>query len=71
MKENRHIQFWLTLGSLVTMIVMMIFIFIMAAIEQMTLRKEYCLFLLPLLVYSMFQFIVNYGNLIEEKDDRH
>ena len=71
MKENRHIQFWLTFGSLVTMIAMMIFIFIMAAIEQITLRKEYCLFLLPLLVYSMFQFIVNYGNLIEEKDDRH
>ena len=62
---NRHSLFWLTFGSLITMIEIFLFILICAISETIQLRKEYCLFLLPNLIYIMFQFIVNYGILTE------
>ena len=32
-------------------------------------HKEYCLFLLPNLIYLGFQFIINYGILMESTDN--
>lgn len=66
---NKHIQFWLTLGSLVTLIGTFLFIIIMSSIEIIEFHKQYCLFLIPSLVYLMFQFVINYINLTENKDE--
>ena len=66
---NKHIQFWLTLGSLVTLICIFLFIIVMSSIEIIEFHKQYCLFLIPSLVYLMFQFVINYINLTENKDE--
>jgi hypothetical protein len=66
---NKHIQFWLTLGSLVTLICIFFFIIVMSSIEIIEFHKQYCLFLIPSLVYLMFQFVINYINLTENKDE--
>ena len=62
---NRHIQFWLLFGSLLTLIEIFIFVIMCSFLETFEFRKEYCLFLLPNLLYMMFQFIYNYINLTE------
>lgn len=66
---NKHIQFWLTLGSLVTLICIFFFIVIMSIMEIIEFHKQYCLFLIPILIYSMFQFVINYINLTENKNE--
>ena len=70
---NKQIQFWLGVGSFITFIIVFAFMLVMAILEEVTIvfKKEYCLLLIPALFYFMFQFIFNYINLIEEKDDRH
>ena len=66
---NKHIQFWLTLGSLVTFICIFFFIVVMSGIEIIEFHKQYCLFLIPILIYAIFQFVINYINLTENKDE--
>jgi len=64
-----HSKFWLTLGSLVTLIIIFVFIIFMSSIETIEFHKQYCLFLIPLLIYAMFQFVINYINLTENKNE--
>ena len=66
---NKHIQFWLTLGSLVTLICIFFFIIVMSSIEIIEFHKQYCLFLIPILIYTMFQFVINYNNLTENNNE--
>ena len=69
--EDIHIQFWMTLGSFITIIFIFIFIIIMASFETICFHKQYCLFLIPILIYSIFQFVINYSNLTDKDNDRH
>jgi hypothetical protein len=64
---NRDVQFWLTLGSLVTLLLLFSFIIYCGYIEEFTFKKEYCLFSLPSIIYLGFQFIVNYAKLVKDK----
>ena len=66
---NKHIQFWLTLGSLITLIGTFLFIIVMSSLETIEFHKQYCLFLIPILIYTMFQFVINYINLTENKNE--
>lgn len=65
-KMNNHIKFWLTIGSLVTLVSTFIFMLYIGSVEQISFRKEYCIFILPIFLYNGFQFIINYINLTEE-----
>ena len=65
--EDLRIQFWLTLGSLVTFVVLFIFILVMVCLETISFHKAYCLFFIPILIYSLFQFIINYSNLTDDR----
>lgn len=69
--EDRHAQFWLTLGSLITTCVLFVFIIILANFETISFHKQYCLFLIPILIYSIFQFANNYFNLTDNENGRH
>lgn len=61
--NDKHVLFWITFGSLITMFEIFLFILICVHFKTIQFHKEYCLFLLPNLIYMIFQFIVNYGNL--------
>lgn len=63
--KNKHLKFWLTIGSLITLIIIFVFIISMSNMETIKFHKGYCIFLIPLLIYSIFQFIINYINLTE------
>lgn len=62
---NRHLLFWLTFGSIVTLFELFIFMLICGCIDTFVFYKQYCLFLLPNLIYLGAQFIINYGILTE------
>ena len=66
---DKHWLFWLTFGSFITMVEIFLFILICSYTKTIQFHKEYCLFLLPNLIYMMFQFVVNYGILTELLDD--
>lgn len=66
---DKHLQFWLTLGSLVTLIIIFVFIIFISSVESIEFHKQYCLFLIPILIYSIFQFVINYINLTENKNE--
>ena len=63
--KNKHLEFWLTIGSLITLIIIFVFIIFISSVETIEFHKRYCVFLIPSLIYSMFQFIINYINLTE------
>lgn len=65
---NKQIQFWLTFGSFITFIGIFIFILFVGAVDSIIYKKEYSLLMLPSLIYLMWQFIVNYGELTKDKD---
>jgi len=67
---NRHFLFWLTFGSLITVIELFLFILICGCIDTFVFHKQYCLFLLPNLIYLGGQFIINYGILTEDFDNK-
>ena len=60
-------QFWLTLGSLITLVGLLIFILTMGFVETLIITKPYCVFLIPILLYLMFQFAINYYNLTDKE----
>jgi prolipoprotein diacylglyceryltransferase len=68
MEKNRTLYFWLTVGSMINLLVYFISMLIIPAKEQIIFKKEYCLFMIPLLLYSIFQFIINYVKVTEEDD---
>ena len=64
--KDKHCKFWLAVGSGVTMVMLFAFIIGMAVVEQFNFKKEYCLFLIPILVYAVAQFVINYCEITEE-----
>lgn len=68
MEKNRTLYFWLTVGSMINLLVYFILMLILLLKEQIIFKKEYCLFMIPLLLYSIFQFIINYVKVTEEDD---
>ena len=64
--KNKRGKFWLTVGSGITMVMLFAFIIGMAVLEQFNFKKEYCLFLIPILVYAVAQFAINYCEITEE-----
>lgn len=65
---NKHMQFWLTIGAFITLVILLIFMLYMGFAESITFQKGYCIFCLPSLIYLMWQFIVNYGELTKDKE---
>lgn len=63
--ENKHGKFWMAVGSGITMVMLFTFIIGMAIVEHFNFKKEYCLFLIPILVYSVVQFVINYCEITE------
>lgn len=67
---NRQFLFWLTFGSLITMVELFLFMLICGCIDTFVFHKQYCLILLPNLIYLGGQFIINYGILTDDFDDK-
>lgn len=65
---SKQIQFWLTFGSFITFIGILIFILFVGIEDSIIYKKQYCLFILPSLTYLAFQFIINYYELIKDKE---
>lgn len=61
-------QFWLTIGSLATLLILFIFMLYVGAAESITFQKGYCIFCLPSLIYLLWQFVVNYVELTKDKE---
>ena len=68
--DSKHLLFWLTFGSLITVVELFLFILICGSIDTFVFHKQYCLFLLPNLIYLGVQFIINYGILIYDSDNK-
>lgn len=68
--NNRHLYFWLTIGSMFTGSLVFIFILFMCIKEQIQFHKQYCLLLIPILVYLIIQFIINYDKLTDEYENK-
>lgn len=64
--KDKHLKFWLAVGSGVTMVMLFAFIIGMAVVEQFNFKKEYCLFLIPILIYAVAQFVINYCEMTDE-----
>ena len=63
---NNHFKFWLTFGSIITLLEMFIFMIMCGCINTFVFHKQYCVILIPNLLYIMFQFVVNYAELTDE-----
>jgi len=64
--KNKHLKFWLAVGSGIIMVMLLTFIIGMAIVEQFNFKKEYCLLLIPILVYAVAQFTINYCEITED-----
>ena len=64
--KNKHLKFWLAVGSGITMVILFTIMIGMAIVEQFNFKKEYCLFLIPILVYTVAQFVINYCEITED-----
>lgn len=60
---NVELKFWLTFCSLITLLEIIFFILFCVFNPTFIFHKEYCLILIPNLLYIGFQFILNYINL--------
>lgn len=67
---NRHLSFWLTIGSMFTFVLIFLFILFMGIKDKIQFEKGYCLLLIPMLIYAIVQFIVNYSNLTDENENK-
>lgn len=56
----------MAVGSGITMVMLFTFILVMAVVEQFNFKKEYCLFLIPILIYAVAQFAINYYEITED-----
>ncbi len=59
---NKHGKFWLTFGSILTLLYLFI---ILVNCNNVLISKWYIVPVLPLLILNGFQFIVNYMSLTE------
>ena len=64
--KNKHCKFWLTVGSGVTMVMLFVFMIAMSIVVEFNFKKEYCLLLIPILVYAVAQSVINYCEMTEE-----
>ena len=64
-KINKHWQFWLTFWSMISFISIFLFMMFTSIKEEIVFKKEYCLFLLPFLIYNMIQLVINYSDLTD------
>jgi len=62
-----HGKFWLTLGSLVNLILSLILI-IKISISDYFDNKLWCLMFIPIIIYQISQFIYNYIDLTENNN---
>lgn len=63
-----HSKFWLTLGSLIS------FIFILGLCISLSsnnyfYNRIWCIAFVPIIIYQMAQFVVNYNNLTDIKEN--
>ena len=63
-KYNIHCKFWLTLGSLVSLIFSFILVISLSTNNYFE-NRFYTLLFVPILIYQIGQFIDNYANLTE------
>lgn len=63
--DSKHLNFWLTFMSLITLIEIFCFIIFCVFNETFIFHKEYCLLIVPNLLYMIFQFIINYISITE------
>lgn len=66
MNNNKEWKFWLTFCNLITLLEIFFFILFCVFKPTFTFHKEYCLILIPNLLYIMFQFVINYTELTDE-----
>lgn len=62
-----HGKFWLTLGSLINLILGLILI-IQISISDYFDNKLWCLMFIPIIIYQISQFISNYIDLTENNN---
>lgn len=63
----KPLNFWLTFFSLITLILIMCFIITMCFLNEISFKREYCLFLVPIVLYLILQFACNYTNLLDNE----
>lgn len=63
---SKHTSFWLTFCSLVTIFEIFCFIIFCGSKDTFIFHKQYCIILIPNLLYMMFQFVINYAELTDE-----
>ena len=63
---DNHSKFWLTFGSIITLFEIFCFMIYCGIKTTVVFHKEYCVFLIPNLLYILFQFVVNYVELTDE-----
>jgi hypothetical protein len=64
--KNKHCKFWLTVGSGVTMVMLFVFMIAMSIVVEFNFKKEYCLLLIPILLYTVAQSVINYCEMTDE-----
>ena len=69
---NNHIKFWITLGSLISLISVFVIIAFISFYDQqtITINKQYGIFIIPFLIYFIIQFVINYTKLTENEENR-
>ena len=67
---SKHILFWLSIGNLIlTIFCLFGLLFFGMCKEPIIIKQEYLIFLLPVVILSGFQFVINYSNLTNNKKD--
>lgn len=61
--NNKEWDFWLTFFNLITFLEIFFFMLFCVFKPTFIFHKEYCLILIPNLLYMVFQFILNYIDL--------
>ncbi len=69
---NNHTKFWITLGSLISLISVFVIIVFISFYDQqtITINKQYGIFIIPFLIYFIIQFVINYTKLTENEENR-
>lgn len=67
--NNKEWDFWLTFFNLITFLEIFFFMLFCVFHSTFTFYKEYCLILIPNLLYIGFQFIINYVNLTSPNEN--
>lgn len=67
--NNKEWDFWLTFFNLITFLEIFVFMLFCVFRSTFTFHKEYCVILIPNLLYIGFQFIINYVNLTSTNEN--